>query len=292
MTRSFQRKVQVTISSGVSSGFKSDKVFNVFARQAVIENLRVSFEVVKSLSREPNTATVMIYNLAEGTRREFADKHAHLVLAAGYEGSPLAELYRGDITDAKSYRNGPDWVTEISCGTGAKATRNARSSISLRKGGSNKDFITGLLKDAGLKMPANVDEFKSFFTGKSSENGKSVHGPTLENLHKSLRKGGINMSIQDDTVIMIKEGGVRYGQAAVISEKTGMVGSPELGSPEKKKKKPVLSAKTLLRPDLKAGALLKVESRSINGSYKMLKVSHTGDTHGNPWYSDVEAVAI
>jgi hypothetical protein len=68
------------------------------------------------------------------------------------------------------------------------------------------------------------------------------------------------------------------------------VGTPELGSPAEKTKPQTLKVKALLMPELRPGQLFQLNSIAHLGAYKCRKVTHSGDTHGGDWQTEIEAV--
>ena len=288
MTVFFDRQVNVIVRTTPDS---TRKYFRNYTKEYVIENLRVTFTITKTLKSDPNLAEIEIYNLSRDQRELFATLPAHVTLLAGYKDN-MFELYRGDVTRGSNMKKGPDYVTKISCGTGANAAKFSKSSFSTRRGGTNGSIIKKLASDAGLSIPKNVDEFKAFLSGESSSNGKVITGSSIGNMAKLAGHHGIDMSIQDDSIVFVRKNGTRVGTAALLSPSTGMVGNAELSTPDKPKEKPVLSVSSLLRGDFKLGGLLKVSGSDNDGTYKISTLTYKGDTHGNPWYSELEGVSI
>lgn len=289
MSDRFDRRVRVTVASRLS-GVKEEepgRFFNAFTQLTTIEDLRVSFEITKTLKKDPNTAKIVVYNLSEKNRAEFHVKPAHITLEAGYAGD-LRQIYKGDITHGGSRREPPEWLTTAQCGTGANAIKHARFNRSFKKG-SLLSMAKQTAKSMGLKMPTNVESAKELLTG--SFTGFSLSGSSMTSLRKLMPKE-FDVSIQDDQLVILKRGDTRLAEAVVISQETGMIGSPELGPPRDKGKAPILTARMLLAPDLIAGGLVQVRSRQIKGDFKVLQVKHTGDVRERPWYSDIEAIPL
>ena len=44
--------------------------------------------------------------------------------------------------------------------------------------------------------------------------------------------------------------------------------------------------------EFKPGRAIKVESKNVNGIYKILEVQFVGDTHGNTWLAKILGKAI
>ena len=49
-----------------------------------------------------------------------------------------------------------------------------------------------------------------------------------------------------------------------------------------------MTVKMLLYPEIVPGDLVQVTSKVKNGLFKVVKVRHSGDTHGHDWWTDLE----
>ena len=104
-------------------------------------------------------------------------------------------------------------------------------------------------------------------------------------------------------------GGSTSVQALVFSASSGLIGSPERivkgvkrPDEEAKKKRKVKKdkkskqagwkIKTLLAPTVNPGDLVKVESVTIIGWFRVESLKHKGDTHGREWYSEMELIEL
>ena len=85
-----------------------------------ISGLDIAFCIEKTLAREPNTAEFKIWNLNDRNRKYLRDQtRVPVTLKAGYEEA-MGLLFQGDLSEAFSEREGPDWVTTIRSGEKAK----------------------------------------------------------------------------------------------------------------------------------------------------------------------------
>lgn len=276
----------------------------LFGRQVVLQvgdlqvrNLRISFSVTRSVKEEPNAATVSVYNLKEETRARLAREPGLAVfLSAGYEsGGGL--LFSGQTRKGgvNSVKQGPDWVTKLECGDGAGAYSTANASVSLAKGSSAKDVVLALVKS--LKVdPGNVEAalakggFRQGLTGYPS--GYAFRGKASMGLSQVFASLGLQWSIQDGKLQVLRPAETAQGQALLLSPTSGLIGSPEYAVPDKKGGPVTLRARSLLRAELRPGLRVVVRSREIDGAFKCLKVVHAGDSHGAEWGSDGDFVAV
>lgn len=261
-----------------------------------LSGLRVAFSVEKSTKAEPNPATVKVYNLSEGTREKLSrEKGARMALSAGYVGT-AAIIYSGDVRLVSHAKQGPDWVTTITAGDGERAYRNAFASASFGAGTPVATVVRGLAEALGVG-PGNVDQamsqgnFRRGLTQYSS--GYAVFGPAQQELSKVMAALGLEWSIQEGQLQVLRPAEVLPGTAVLLSSRQrNLIGSPEYASPDKVNGSPTLKARMLLYPAVRPGVLVQVESTQVNGLFKVLKCVHTGDTHGPEWTTEVEGKAV
>lgn len=254
-----------------------------------VDGLRVTFEVKKSTGKDPNTADVRVFNLKDESRARMQGKGQKLILQAGYEGT-VAQLFSGDSTLIDHAHKGPEWETRILCGDGERAYRFARVSESFAPGTRVQDVIAHLARSSGLDL-GNALERAAAIQGPLQQyaQGLTLHGRTAGALDQVLRSVGLTWSVQDGALQLLGPAETLPGQVVVVSADTGLVGSPEQGTPDKKGGPQVLKFRVLLNPLLRPGARVLLRSRAHTGTFKLGAVVHRGDTRGTDWYTDVEA---
>lgn len=255
-----------------------------------VDGLRVQFEVTKTLTKHPNTCDIKISNLSEHTRKQMKKRRAKVILLAGYEDT-VAQIFSGTARTTDHVREGAEWVTHIQCGDGEVAFKHARVSQSFSSGATVSGVVTGIANSLGLGA-GNVQEQLSAggFRGNIEQfaQGYVAHGNSSTELSKVLDTAGFEWSIQDGALQILKPGKTSKRQAILLSPDSGLVGSPELGAPNKKGKPSVMKAKSLLQPGLIPGGEVAIKARSVDGHFRLEKVKHTGDTAGGNWYSEIE----
>jgi hypothetical protein len=280
VNRLFNRVTSVTIAKTVAGKF-----FETID-ELTVEGLRVVFSIEKTLGKEPNTCTCSIFNFAKETRAELQKKPLTVRISAGYDGE-AKQLFTGDLTYAESHRVGADYETKMTIGDGERAYRYARVNRSFRAGATTRDAMEAIVGSMGLKMPKSLDDAKEMISQLAS--GGSFHGPSQKELSRLLKQHGMGWSVQDGRLQVQRENDVRSDEAILVSQDTGLVGVPTFGPPKKKKSTPTLTFKMLLYPELTPGGKVLVQSADINGTFKVERVRHTGDTHGPEMTSEVEA---
>lgn len=250
-----------------------------------VQGLRVSFKVKKTLKKEPNEAEVKIYNLSPAHRTALQKKGEPFLLEAGY-GTDLRHVFTGDIRFGDSVREGPDWVTKIQSGDGERAYKFATISETFGKNTPVRSVAGRVLNAMGIDSKQAVDSLKTL--AGQFVRGYVAHGKASVELDQLLKGTGLNWSIQDGRVQILGDGAAAAGEALVLSSATGLIGSPEHGTPENEGDSPVLKVKSLLQPQLKPGGVVRMDSLNVKGDFRVETITHQGDTFGQDWYSDME----
>ncbi len=278
----FRRACRLIVAAPIAEDFAT-----VSARVTEIKDLRVSFKVEKTLSKDPNDATISVYNLNSTTRANLPGKGAKLILEAGYSET-VARIFVGDARNILSKREGPDWVTTFECGDGARASSFARVSGSFAAGAKMASVLETI--GAATKLPlGNLAEIaRGDLGGVTLPGGFVAHGSALRELDKILVSLGYELSIQDEILQVTKAGQPTTEPVFNLNPRTGLIGSPELNDGNGKDKKSTLRITCLLQPQLKPGRKVRLESESFKGEFRISTVEHKGDTNGAEWYSVLE----
>ncbi len=281
MARLYKRNAAVTLARPIAGQF-----FGELPNAIRVTDLRVSFEVERTLRSEPDSCRLSIYNLAERTRGEVEKTPLFVRLDAGYDGQ-FEELFSGDLRYGLSHHDEELWETALEVGDGERAHRFARVSRSFGAGIDTLTAVREVARSMGLTVrasPAALVELRSQYAA-----GLALAGPARNELDRLLGRHGMTWSIQSGRLQVLRAGEARADLAQVVSQDSGLIGSPEYGPPQKKGEPPVLHFQTLLRPGIVPGGRVQLNSSAIRGIFRVARVLHRGDTHGSEWVSEVEA---
>jgi hypothetical protein len=270
-----------------------DRYWRVTVGDKQIDALRVEFKVTRTLSATPNPLELTISNLSADTRAKLQPKGAVVELVAGYKGT--AELiFRGDVRTIDHLRRGSEWATKILSGDGERAWNSARINESLAPGAKMSDAIMRSVSAFGINAGNAVREVAAGgFRGGLDQfsSGVVLHGPVKDVLGGLLESAGLDWSIQDMQLQLLRPGAVTEEQAILLSPETGLIESPETGAPDQKGNTTgITKMRSLLQPGMRPGRQIRLQSFSKSGFYRCEKVVHVGDSHAiTPWYSEIEA---
>ena len=264
-----------------------------------ITDLRISFEVTKSLISFPNIAIITLYNPNEDTYSKLKQTDTNIVLNAGYDGN-IKLVFKGNIRNAFITKQGTDRIVTIYAGDGDNDWQNAVF---------NKTFSENISVDRAVaEMIATFEEattgiIEGLPTSQDKLRGQVLSGPTKNLLDNYGEEYGFNWSIQDGEVTIIpSDMPISNADAVLISQSTGMLGSPaitEIG----------VDVTTLLNPSIIPNGLITVDSKfsdtalgnlefrtvsrsSASGNYKVQQVIHRGDSRNGDWVSVTKGVSL
>lgn len=284
MPRLFGRSAAVTIGVGSGQGLR-------------FQGVDFNFSVQKSLDRAPNTAEIQIFNLSQSSRNQIEQTEVQRVeLEAGYETEGgLTTIFVGDKRKASSMRVGVDIVTTIEAADGERASRGRRVNRSYSPGTSLdsvvQDVAATLGGEGGLglgnltELTGNSLDFEGF--GREFVEGTVVSGPAMEVLRGLTGSAGVELSVQDQNIQLLRRGEALPEQAVVLRADTGLIESPAIDS------EGLMSARSLIIPGIFPGRQVEVVSEFVRGFFRVEKATYTGDTSvgSTEWFIDIEGKA-
>ena len=245
-----------------------------------VEQLRVAFEIDKTINEKPNPAKIQVWNLnRDHINQLLSQDYKKVALSVGY--GELRQIYAGDITKIRIQREGLDFVLTLECSDGHQAYTQSRAKTTLKAGATDKQIVEELQKTM-LKVQAGAIDIPN---QRKLPRGRVLSGNSRDILTKVARNNGADWSIQDGSLVFLPKDQVLNDVAVLISQDTGMINAPEQTDEG-------LELTCLLNPALQIGGLVKVESiiEYFNGEYKIVKLAHSGDGIGGDWHSKMIVV--
>jgi hypothetical protein len=276
----------------------------------LVEDLRVTFEITKTILRSPNTADVKIYNLHPDNEAKIKGEFDEVLVNAGYKNAAQL-LFRGNIRHTFRYRDGNDWITQIDAADGDRDFLHARMVVSLAGGSTTQDLIDHVVSSF------ETTKLGHFVVPAAKRIRGAVYaGPTREVLDRLAATLGANWSIHNGALDIVSADSTLPTQAIVVNADTGMLGAPEIDDKG-------ITIKCLLNPKIVPNGKIWLDNNDIqlrvrkereqapgankpspkkkqkeiarldpDGVYKVYRVTHKGDTHGNEWTSEVHCVGL
>ena len=255
----------------------------------------IEFDVEKTAKEDPNKCQVKIYNLKPDTRRALEQPDVMAVLYAGY-GADAVLLAAGAVIECLTAFDGQNVVTALELADGWVELRDCYVSLGYAGGVSAHAVIREIARQMGLVL-----EMAATLPDHVWQHGFSHHGAARIALGKATAAAGLAWSIQNQVLRVVKQHGATPRRAVVLAADSGLVGFPErfaqaasgkaakgnaAGAVEKKRYG--WKVKSLLLPQVNPSDVLKLESKQVNGFFRVEKVKHSGGFDGGDWISEFE----
>ncbi|MCT7528821.1 hypothetical protein N5T79_06645 [Aliarcobacter cryaerophilus] len=264
----------------------------------IAPELRITFDVTKSIKGSLNKATVQIYNLSqtnrdkikkdedekkegatetkpkdENSKRELPPDYMQFELKAGY--SKIETIFKGAISIAKSKREGANFVTTIEAYDGLYDLKNSYTSKVVKGNVSSQ-----IIQDMPTVKQGKITEQNPLLRP------RVLVGNSFKLIEQNLEENE-TFYIDDGVIHIIKDKEVTSSYIPLVSAATGLLNSPDLAEKE-------VFFETQMNPLIKIGCLIQLESlyeKRLNGIYKVNTIHYTGDYAGSDWKQEVFCVA-
>lgn len=255
-----------------------------------VAGMRCSFKITKTIKKEPNTSEIVITNLSPDRRKSLQQKGVKVMLEAGYFDTGVSRIFIGDVRSIDHIRNNADFDSTMKLGDGERAWNFARVNESFSPGTRISDVMKKLGRSLGLDV-GNLDSKADELSGKF-EQGYAAAGSAAREFDRLILSNRLTWSTQDGQIQILRPDEVLSGTVPEITPESGLVGSPEMGAPQKKGKPTLLTFKSLIRQSIRPGGKVKLRSERYDGEVKAVTCVYEGDTHGGPWYVTVAAEVL
>lgn len=290
MTRQWIRELRLTVTTGSSS--------------VDLSNLRIRFRVEQNNTQRPNVADVTVTNPSRDTIQKIKKEGQSITLEAGYADG-YSVIFKGDLIQKRSGRENPvDTYLSLLAQSGDRAYNFAVMSKTLAAGSTYRDQVNAVaqeMKKYGVELGHIAD-----LGSQKMPRARTMFGMARDIMRDIAYATGTSWSIQNQKLQMVKNQEYLPGQVHKINSRTGMVGMPVQTLDG-------IQARVLLNPRIVPGSRVEIDQSSIqeaafspnylgelsnsmipslaeDGIYKVLVVNHSGDTRGNPYYTDIVCI--
>ena len=277
-----------------------------------LSQFHMKFSIHQGDIQTPNVMNVRIYNVSEQTAQRLQNKptseFSRVVLQGGYEGS-AGIIFDGNIKYVRSgHETAVDSYIDIVAADGDAAYNFAGVNVTLAAGWTPNDVINACLQAMGSVSPPVVAGSFPDYSALKGLRAKVLYGICRDILRETARSVGASCSIQNGRLNFVPLAGALPGDAVELTSASGLIGFPVQTANG-------INVRSLLNPRIGPAGTIQVNNASIqpyaypiglnaavanqvvprtaeDGFYRVIWIEHTGDTRGNPWYSDMICVAL
>ena len=276
----FKRYIKLSIGnpSGPSAEFRC------------ITELKMVFSVRRFIGDSVHTMTIDIYNLDnKGDESNIFMEHKLIQLDAGYD-KLRGTLFQGIINNVNTFRDGNDIITRIYC-RDAKEQVDKMITVTYSKSTNLNDLLKDIAAIAGLPIARQSIAFQN--TNKAIV----INKPFSEAMKDLADTFKFRFYVFNGALYLFdKEKGNSAQTTYEISAGTGLLETPILTTQG-------MNVKMLMEPKIKPSDRFVVRSGGVElvqgglefnakltrgrGDQQVLSLVHTGDTHGDSWYTEI-----
>lgn len=266
-----------------------NRVVELSIADVLIKDLRITFDIKKSVSSSANIGKINIYNLRDETTKKIIESNSTVILRAGYEDEGGAKnIFFGNIISALDSFKGTERILEVEALDGIQEIKDKTFSRGYKQGTGIKQIFNDLTAVIGLPARNTASLSSIQYT-----NGFSASGYALDILERVLAYDGKSYTIQNNELVILAPNETYTSTGLVLSKETGLIDTPQelrdssdVSSTESPQK---WSFKSLLYPDLIPGGVVSLQSEKINGVFKLESTNFKGDNFGNDFLVMCEA---
>lgn len=232
----------------------ADKIINY-------PDLDMDFEVSFDTNSAGNTTNLKIYNLSDKTIDKLK-KDTEIIIKAGYKDD-LGLLVKGIITQSKSNFEDSYKVTEISIEDNTKSWAK-----------DTHINLTWTPRTKASKIAKDILEQLSLVLGDFAP-AQDIAYPTGKTFSTTAKKALEELARDTNSKLHISNGKVYFRpedkpnrEVLQLDKETGLIASPQKQSEDKWK------VQSLLNYKIQADNILKIDSQTISGSYRVVKGKH------------------
>lgn len=273
--------------------------------------LRVQFGTRQGVAGTPHHCNIIVTNPAPKTIAAMRKEKAAVTLKAGYRDGGMGVIFQGEILQV---RNGRESITDTYVHVIATSGENGRNYATVNKALASGHTYSDRLKIAmdSFKAMGLKQGFVDQLNQRKFPRNFVAHGMAADLMREICRANDASWFIQGDQVNLLKSGSTLPGNTHVINANTGMVGLPEQTIEG-------VIVKVLLNYNIYPGSKILLNNSSIqqaafspstgqsgqntlyagdgplalsaDGTYKVWRVEHEGDTRGGNFYTTLTCTA-
>lgn len=284
--------------------------------------LRISWDVMKTLDGDANQATITVYGLSEQTHKRItgnitrkfewtpymrevlaragastADQTitypglgvAYVQLEVGYQNR-IGQIFEGDTQRITHRATRTESILTIEASDNGAGIREGMIHKTWGPSTLFVDVVAGLVEAMGGSVNATQRALLVALSTTSTHidfpYGFTAEGQAHALLSEMLKLLAIKWSFQDGEFVLLDADSLLPLPPVAVDEPRGLVGQPlvlEDGN---------VQIVTLADSELRPGRSVLLTSRAVNGTYRVERAHHTGDTHADRAHVSCELAKV
>jgi len=291
ITLPFNRRVELLVWSTLATdGKKPDNVARRFVSDGTREGFYITFDITRSAITFVGNVSIQVRNLNAETRSFLQQGGLRVELRVGWENFPPQTIFLGSIMRSITARQGPDWVTGLSCLSGRLAVLAGFWSITAPPGTRIKDLVVAAAQTfPGVSVDPNLVKIDPAKTVQQTATGAGLSVPkgrTDNILNRLSEQYSFTWRIDNEIFSADEKDGI-FGNVMDIRDDDGLLISLSPQCTGYSQLLESVAITTLLIPTLYPGCGINLRSPSspnLSGTWKLHTIRYTGSANENQWH--------
>lgn len=271
--------------------------------------LHINFDFEKSDNPTSNTGKLQISNLNNEHKAILSEEGCIVEIRAGYSDT-LGSIFLGGVMNPSETLQNADRTLELELFDG-QSYNDTVGSISMNGVVTGTSLLSELQSKMGIESAILTEKASSMLQTAKYSNGYCYVGKLKTALQSLTSKADLNYSIQNGVLQIFAAGEAVTTQAYVISVDTGLISIPKKitvsqsatsksGSmkggvsltTETKNGIPGYEIEYLINGAIGINDLVKIESKEVNGIFRVCKQHYMGDNYSGDWKCTAQVVEV
>jgi len=244
--------------------------------------LRINFAIEKADTETPNTGRISIWNLNPEHLAILNESDCMVTLRAGYKRGHVTQVCVGTVVYCKTIMDGGDRETVIEISDGRIPLRDTYVALSYSGVVNSKKIIENIAEYMGVAVTFSHNaQFTDF------PNGFAFVGPGRVALDKACATSGLQLQIYNGVLQVKNSRDTMDRNVYVLSPETGLIGIPKRiiygEEAAGKGAQPGWEVTYLLNGAINISDFVRVESRFVNGFFRVKWIETNGDNIRGGW---------
>ena len=276
-----------------------------------VSDLKCSFKCSYTNGTALTVGTLVVYNLNAATEGEIINEAFQFSVYGGYEQGQYGEIFTGDIVQViRNRENGIDYRLEILAIRGWQQLQMNHVRSSVAANSKPRDIVQQVCK--GAEIPMKTGEISDKIPAQPLPRGKILFGKPFKYLREIAVNNNaffrLNEKKEVEMHFMYDE--IPENMCLTLTPESGLVGTPKYSDNG-------IIIKMLLDPRVKVRSMIKIDNSLVqrqllnidtsmsgknseqpqnlvfdkDGEYEVLSVTHSGDTWGDDWSTEVVGIS-
>ena len=260
-----------------------------------LTGLRCTFACEKSLNDTPNYSQIAVYNPSQATIQTIG-KGDTVILEAGYENGNYGMIFTGQIVQPFVTReDGTDVVLNLIVQDADAYLTSSFTCKTIAKGATPEQVVMECLEGAVSRGLISERLAQS-----QLPRGRVLFGKSADYVSRIADGNQCQFYIEDGQANIVSASDYAGNQAVELNPATGLIGTPSQTDDG-------VSGQCLINPSIKLNTLVYINQKLVqpkavssaedgaaaintDGVYRVVKLTYEGDTRGDAWYCNFEAI--